>query len=167
MDTPWNNSNAVDAARRLLPSLIKLQSVNQVTTMAFTMITSGHGIPASPWHPMNSGLWNSTFHWSFHGDFDAWVSATLCRVWKGTLESQWLLWKTMDSLRGCTQCRWGTVADRVWNQRDCTKSKIRPGHSQSYDTGMVCSKAIQNVETNNFCSRLWGSWLWFGGITVN
>jgi hypothetical protein len=51
----------------------------------------------------------------------------------------------MDSLRGCTQCRWGTVADRVWNQRDCTKSKIRPGHSQSYDTGMVCSKAIQNI----------------------
>ena len=39
-------SNAVDAARRLLPSLLKLQSVNQVTTMAFAMITS-----LLLWHP--------------------------------------------------------------------------------------------------------------------
>lgn len=103
-----------------------------------------HGIPASPLCRWILGSETPHF-WSFHGDFDAWVSATWCRVWKGILESQWLLWKTMDSLRGCTQCRWGTVADRVWNQRDCTKSKIRPGHSQSYDTGMVCSKAIQNI----------------------
>ena len=28
-------------------------------------------------------------------------------------------------------------------------------------------KIFQNVEAKNFCSRLWGSWLWFGGITVN